>query len=53
MNIYFRTVNSRNIQLNLFDWSTERELRRSNRIARRIAARFGVSLIHAATITRP
>jgi hypothetical protein len=36
----------------LFDWSRERELRRTNLAARRIAERFGVPLVHAATIAR-
>jgi hypothetical protein len=52
MTLYLKRVNSRNYQLDLFDWSSERELRHSNRAARRIAERFGVPLVHAATIAR-
>jgi hypothetical protein len=40
----------RNHQLELFEWHRERELRRTNRPARRIAARYGLTLCHAATI---
>jgi hypothetical protein len=50
--IYPKRAKSRNYQLDLFDWSNRRELRRSNRVARRIAQRFGVTLIHAETIAR-
>jgi hypothetical protein len=50
--IYPKRTKSRNYQLDLFDWSNERELRRRNRAVRRIAERFGVTLIHAETIAR-
>jgi hypothetical protein len=52
MTLYPKRAQSRNCQLDLFDWSRERELRRSNRVARRIAQRFGVTLVHAETIAR-
>ncbi len=34
----------------LFDWHRERELRYTNRAARRIAERYGLTFPHAATI---
>jgi hypothetical protein len=50
--IYSKRAKSRNYQLDLFDWSNERELRRNDRAVRRIAERFGITLVHAATIAR-
>jgi hypothetical protein len=41
-----------NYQLNLFDWSRERELRASNPAARRIARQFGLPIHYAVTIAR-
>ncbi len=52
MRLYRKKTHIRNYQLNLFDWVRERELYGSNRAARRIAQRFGLSLHHAATIAR-
>jgi hypothetical protein len=52
MTLYTKRAKSRNRQLDLFDWSDERELQRTSPAARRIAERFGVTLIHATTIAR-
>jgi hypothetical protein len=52
MTLYPKRGVPRNYQLDLFDWSRERELRCGNRVARRIAEQFGVTLTHAATIAR-
>jgi hypothetical protein len=40
----------RNLNPDLFDWHRERELRRANPAAQRIAEHYGVTLSHAATI---
>jgi hypothetical protein len=50
MSRYRKRAVPRNIQLDLFDWHLERELRRTNRAARRLAERFGISITHAAAL---
>jgi hypothetical protein len=52
MPIYPKRASSRNNHPDLFDWYRERELRRNNHAARRIAERYGLPLHHAATIAR-
>lgn len=50
MSKYRKRAAPRNKQLDLFDWHLERELRRTNRAARRLAERFGISITHAAAL---
>jgi hypothetical protein len=52
MPIYAKRALPRNNHPELFDWYRERELRRTNHAARRIAERYGLALHHAATIAR-
>jgi hypothetical protein len=52
MTIYPKRDNSRNHQLDLFFWSTERELRYTDPATRRIARQFGLDIHHAAMICR-
>ena len=47
MSKYRKRATPRNKQLDLFDWHLERELRRTNRAARRLAERFGISITNA------
>ena len=49
MSKYRKRATPRNKQLDLFDWHLERELRRTNRAARRLAERFE-NLNHARAI---
>jgi hypothetical protein len=49
---YSKQTSFRNQQLDLFDWHRDRELRRSNWAARRIARQFGLPLHSAVTISR-
>jgi len=50
MSKYNKRALLRNYRPDLFDWHRERELRRANPVARRIAVRFGLPLHHAVTI---
>jgi hypothetical protein len=50
MPIYGKRASPRKNHPDLFDWYRERELRRTNHAARRIADRYGLPLHHAATI---
>jgi hypothetical protein len=52
MPIYAKRAPPRNNHPDLFDWYRERELRRTNHAARRIAKRYGLTLHHAAAVAR-
>jgi len=53
MKPYQKRARARNYaQPDLFEWDRERELRRSNWAARRIARKFGLPIHHAVTIAR-
>ena len=49
---YPKRAKSRNYQLDLLDWSRERELRTTDPIARRLARQFRLPIHHAAAIAR-
>lgn len=50
MRKYSKRAPLRNYHPDLFDWHHERELRRANPAARRIAKQFGLPLHHAITV---
>lgn len=50
MSTYRKRQAHRNYHPDLFEWHREQELRHTNPAARRIAARYGVTLSQAATI---
>ena len=50
MSKYSKRALLRNYHPDLFDWQRERELRRANPAARRIAKRFGLPVHHALAI---
>jgi hypothetical protein len=52
MPIYGKRASPRKNHPDLVDWYRERELRRTNHAARRIAERYGLTLHHAATVAR-
>jgi hypothetical protein len=50
MSRYQRRALPRNYHPDLFDWSSERELRAMNRAARMLAQRYRISIRHAALL---
>jgi hypothetical protein len=51
MNLYrVRTASRNHFQPDLFEWLRERELRVTNRAARKLAERYGISAHHAAVL---